>query len=290
MLNLSIIIVSWNVRERLAECLQSVFANAGGLDLEVLVVDNASKDNTVEMVSKDFPQVKLIANTENLGFSKANNQAAKLANGRYILLLNPDMRVLSDTLPAMVKFMDDNPRTSVGGCHLVGETGETVAHIRHFPTFWDQAAIILKLPHLWPRLLDKYLMKSFDYNAPQPQSVDSIRGSFFMVRREVWDRLGGLDERYFIWFEEVDFCRQVKQMGGEITYFSGVKCVDYIGQSFKQVDGYKKQKMFTDSLLKYFKKWHPEWQYWFLRCLRWKVLKIMRILSFRAKRTSIASE
>lgn len=277
MIDLSVIIVSWNVRERLAECLRSVFANANSLNLEVFVVDNASADKSADMVQKDFPLVKLIANTENLGFSMANNQAAKLAGGRYILLLNPDMRVLSDTLPEMVKFMDGNPRASVAGCHLVGEKGETVAQARCFPTVCDQAAIILKLPHLFPHLLDKYLMIGFDYNATQPQSVDSIRGSFFMARREVWDKLGGLDERYFIWFEEVDFCRQVKNTGGEIIYNSAVKCVDYVGQSFKQVDSYKKQKMFTDSMLKYFKKWHPGWQYWLLRCLRWKVLMIMRL-------------
>lgn len=279
MKDLSVIIVSWNVRERLAECLRSIFANAGNLDLEVLVVDNASADQTAEMVPKDFPQVRLIANTENLGFSKANNQAAKLASGRYILLLNPDMRVLPETLPAMVKFMDENPRTSVGGCHLVGETGETVAHVRRFPTFWDQAAIILKLPHLFPHLLDKYLLKDFDYNAPQPQAVDSIRGSFFLVRREVWDKLGGLDERYFIWFEEVDFCRQVKQLGGEITYFSGAKCVDYVGQSFKQKRLFDKQKMVTTSMLKYFRKWEPWWQYALLWCLRLPVLAAAKCFS-----------
>ncbi len=258
-MTLSIIIVSWKVKNLLQQCLRSIFQNASGVDLEIFVVDNDSRDGTAEMVCQEFPMIKLIVNERNLGFAKANNQAIKQAGGRYLLLLNPDMRVLPDTLVDMVKFMDEHSEAGVAGCHLVSEKGEIVPHVRRFPTVWDQAAIILKLPHLFPDLLDNYLMKSFDYS--REAVVDSIRGSFFMIRREVIEKIGGLDERYFVWFEEVDYCRQVKQAGWKVMYNPAVKCVDYVGQSFKQMMNCKKQKMFTESMLKYFKKWCP-WYKW----------------------------
>jgi len=258
--DLSIIIVSWNVKDLLRNCLKSVLENSGNLKLEIFVVDNASKDESVAMIKKKFPTVNLIANQENLGFSKANNLAIKQSTGRFVLLLNPDMRVTPETLPQMVEFMEKHPTAGIAGCHLVNDSGVTVPHVRRFPTVWDQAAIILKLPHLFPFLTSKYLMKDFDYNTLLANVVDSIRGSFFMIRRELIDKIGGLDERYFIWFEEVDYCKEALKAGFKVMYNPKVKCVDYVGQSFKQVMSYKKQQMFTDSMVKYFKKWHAGWQ------------------------------
>ncbi len=300
-MDLSVIIVSWNVHGRLRECLRSVLSDlpphlenysqriikcdnndgacqeanrqienrCGGvasLSAEVFVVDNASTDGTVQMMAEEFPQVKLIVNKENVGFARANNQALDFAQGKYILLLNPDTKILAGALDGMVKFMEDSPRAGVAGCHLVGEEGETVPSARRFPKVWDQALLILKLPHLAPVLLDSYLMKNFDYE--KPAEVDSVRGSFFMIRREVVQKIGGLDERYFVWFEEVDYCRQVKKAGWQVMYTPAVKCIDYVGQSFGQLKTFEKQKMFTESLLKYFKKWQPSWQYGLLFCLR----------------------
>lgn len=259
-IDLSIVIVSWNVKDLLRNCLRSVLDNSGNLKLEIFVVDNASKDESVEMVKKEFPTVTLIASPENLGFSKANNKAIKLSTGRFVLLLNPDMRVMPETLPQMVEFMEKHPTAGIAGCHLVNDTGATVPHVRRFPTVWDQAAIILKLPHLFPFVTNKYLMKDFDYNTLLANVVDSIRGSFFMIRRELIDKIGGLDERYFIWFEEVDYCKEALKAGFKVMYNPKVKCVDYVGQSFKQVVTYKKQQMLRDSMVKYFKKWHPGWQ------------------------------
>ncbi|MFH1522879.1 MAG: glycosyltransferase family 2 protein [Patescibacteria group bacterium] len=301
-MGLSIIIVSWNVRNKLRENLAALFAGMGNLDLEIFVVDNNSSDGSVEMVKKEFPQVKLIVNKENLGFAKANNQAIKKAKGEFILLLNPDMQVFPDTLEKIVKWMKDNKQARVATCQLVSERGETIKIVRQFPTVWDQLAIILKLPHIFPGILNKYLRSDFDYS--RAQKVDSIRGSFFMIRRTLIPspsptaslagegRLidddvktvlspttagvgegqgeGLLDERYFIWFEEVDFCKQAAKTGGQIWYTPVAKCTDYVGQSFEKISSLKKQIYFRDSMLKYFKKWHPVWQYWFLK-LAWLV-------------------
>lgn len=257
-MDLSIIIVSWNVREKLEANLKAIYNSEGNLNLEIFVVDNNSEDDSAEMVAGEFPKIKLIANKENLGFAKANNQAIKKASGDFILLLNPDMRVFPDTLKNMVEWMRKNKQASVAGCHLVGANGETIKHVRRFPGFLDQLAIVLKLPHLFPEILNKYLRVDFDYEKSAP--VDSIRGSFFMIRKDAINKIGLLDEEFFIWFEEVDYCKRVKNNGGEVWYTPAAMCLDYVGQSFSQVSGGKRQKYFRDSMLKYFKKWHPLWQ------------------------------
>ncbi len=267
-MDLSIVIVSWNVKEKLRECLRSVEETAQNFRCEVFVVDNDSKDGTVAMIEKEFPLVHVIANNFNAGFAKANNQAIRLSQGRYVLLLNPDMRVFPGALQNMVKFMDEprNAKVGVAGCHLVTEAGETVPHVRRFPTLKDQLAIMLKVSHLFPHVLDSYMMPEFDYS--KEARVDSIRGSFFMIRREVLNKIGLLDEGFFIWFEEVDFCKRTIAAGYEIAYTPVAKAVDYVGQSFKQVKFYPKQKMFTRSMVYYFKKHAPWWEYrvlWLLR-------------------------
>ncbi|MBA3047887.1 glycosyltransferase family 2 protein [Patescibacteria group bacterium] len=315
-MDLSIIIVSWNVQEKLKENLKAIYQTSpqpspsqgeGAISFEIFVVDNNSADNTAEMVKNEFPRVKLIVNKENLGFAKANNQAIKKAQGGFILLLNPDMRVFPDTFANMIKWMRKNKQAAVAGCRLVNpapfsqkrfdnnfedktkhkklakrcgvdKKGNTINHVRRFPTVWDQLAIVLKLPHVFPNILNKYLRTDFDYN--KAAKVDSIRGGFFMFRTSPPAPLLGkesgamkkilLDERYFLWFEEVDFCKQIQKTGGEVWYTPSAKCVDYVGQSFSQVNTIQKQKYFRDSMLKYFKKWHPSWQYRVLK-MAWVV-------------------
>ncbi len=270
-MDLSIIIVSWNVKEKLRENLLALFKSEGDVSFEIFVVDNNSHDGTAEMVKNEFSfnGVKLIANAENLGFAKANNQAIKQARGEFILLLNPDMRVvLPDTLSNMVKWMRENKQASVAGCRLIDEQGNTIKHVRKFPTVWDQLAVVLKLPHILPNVLNKYLRVDFDYL--KPAEVDTVRGGFFMINVGALRAMPLLDERYFLWFEEVDFCRQVYEKKGEVWYAPAAECVDYIGQSFKQLPRGKAQKYFRDSMLKYFKKWHPAWQYRLLK-LVWPI-------------------
>lgn len=241
----------------------ALFASSRAIGFEVFVVDNDSGDGTPEMVEREFPEVKLIANTENLGFAKANNQAIGEAKGDFVLLLNPDMKIKADTFVKMVEWMRANSQAGVAGCHLVDERGETIRHIRRFPRVWNQLAIVLKLPHIFPKILDHYIVADFDYG--KPAKVDSVRGGFFMMRKETIRQVGSLDERFFLWFEEVDYCRRVKESGGEVWYTPAAECVDYVGQSFKQVKRGTTQKYFRDSMLKYFKKWHPTWQYWLLK-------------------------
>lgn len=279
-MDLSIIIVSWNVKEILRENLKSIFQSSQNISFEVFVVDNNSSDGSVEMIRQEFPQVKLITNSENLGFAKANNQAIKKSQGRYILLYNPDMKCFEDSFENMVRWMDENKDIGVGGCRLVKESGEDFQHVRRYPKLWDQLAIVLKLPHIFPNILNKYLRSNFDYN--KEAEVDSIRGSFFMIRREVIDKIGGLDERYFVWFEEVDYCRQTKEAGFKVMYTPITKCIDLKGKAFSQIPRGTTQKYFKDSMLKYFKKWQPKWQYYILK-LAWPLGNLMAKMGEKAK-------
>lgn len=267
-MDLSVIIVSWNVREKLRENLAALWQSEGDLIFEVFVVDNNSADGTAEMVAREFPRAKLIANKKNYGFARANNQALKYVGGKYILLLNPDMKVFPETLTSMIGWLENNQQALVAGCKLINERSEIIRQVRRFPTVADQLAIILKLPHLFPKILNKYLRADFDYEKAAP--VDSIRGGFFMMRSEALERIGLLDERFFLWFEEVDYCRRVKESGGEVWYTPTAECLDYVGQSFKQVSRGRAQRYFRSSMLKYFKKWRPAWEYRVLK-LAWPI-------------------
>jgi len=259
-MDLSIVIVNWRARDFLQKNLETLLTLPDWQKIkgEIFVVDNDSQDGSVEMVRERFPQVKLLANKENLGFARANNQAFAQAKGRYFLLLNPDMEVQSGILEKMVAWLDNHPKAAVVGALLKDGQGKIVKQARNFPTVWNQAAIILKIPHLFPAVLNKYLMVDFDYS--QAAKVPTLRGSFFWVRKEVYRELGGLDERYFVWFEEVDFCRQVWEKGKEIWYLPWFGAQDYVGQSFCQLPRGKSQRYFRDSMLKYFAKWEPKWQ------------------------------
>jgi len=275
-MDLSIVIVSWNVREKLRENLAALYRSQGDFSFEVFVVDNNSRDKTAEMVEREFPKVKLITNQTNLGFAKANNQAIKYVSGKYILLLNPDMRVFPETLENMIGWLDNHEQAWLAGCKLVDERGKLIIQVRRLPTVWDQLAIVLKLPHLMSGVLNKYLCKDFDYN--RAAKVDSIRGGFFMMRNEIIDKIGLLDERYFLWFEEVDYCRRVKDAGGEVWYTPAAECIDLVGQSFKQLPRGLKQKYFRNSMLKYFKKWQPRWQYNLLKFV-WPIGRTVAVMA-----------
>jgi GT2 family glycosyltransferase len=267
-MDLSIIIVSWKVKDRLRENLQALFASSRAISFEVFVVDNNSGDGTVEMVKHDFPEVKLIANPDNFGFAKANNQAIKLATGDFVQLLNPDMKIYPGSLVKMLEWMRSNPQAAVAGCNLINERGESIKHVRRFPTVWNQLAIIFKLPHFYPKILDSYIIADFDYH--KPVKVDSIRGGFFVMRKETIREVGLLDERFFVWFEEVDYCQRVRAAGKEVWYTPAGECIDYVGQSFKQLNRGLAQQYFRDSMLKYFKKWRPAWEFWIL-CAAWPI-------------------
>jgi hypothetical protein len=277
-MNLSIIIVSWNVREKLNKCLANIFSSRTDFNFEIFVVDNNSGDGSAAMVRQEFPQVKLIVNAENLGFARAVNQAYRQTAGDFILLLNPDNFVFAETIENLLNWLKQNNQAALAGCRLVDGEGKDISgQVRKFPELFDQLAIVLKWPYLLPKILNKYLCAGFDYSKSAP--VDSVRGSALAVRRAALEKFLSaerlkngelLDERFFIWFEDVDLCRACREKNLEVWFVSEAKCYDQVGQSFAQLPRLRAQKMFRESMLKYFKKWQPVWQYAILY-LAWPV-------------------
>ncbi len=275
-MDLSIIIVSWQSKDRLKKNLQSIFASKTSFNYEVFLVDNNSTDGTVAFVKENYPLVHVIPNQENLGFARANNLAIEQSQGDFILLLNPDMELMPNTIEQALLFAKDKTEAVVSGIRLKNKEGKDLAQIRRLPRFFDQLMIVLKLPHLFPFLLRGYIPPQFDYS--QPTQVESIRGSFFLINRKSHHQVSGeelplLDERYFLWFEEVDFCQHLINQGGEIWYNPQAEAIDLVGQSFAQLTRGQKQVYFKESMLKYFAKWKPTWQYQSLR-LAWALMSL----------------
>jgi len=235
-MDLSVIIVSHNTRELLALCLDSLLANlaASAFGYEVIVVDNASRDRTVEMVLKRFPQVQLLANEENLGFAAANNQGVKESKGDYLLLLNPDTLVQGEALQLMLEFLGSHPRVGLVGPKLLYPDGRLQHSAFSFPTL---PMIFLDFFPLNHRLINSRLNGRYPkalYEAGEPFPVDHPLGAAMMVRREAVDQVGPLDEGFFIYCEEVDWCMRMKKMGWEIFCLPQAEIVHYVGKSTGQ--------------------------------------------------------
>jgi GT2 family glycosyltransferase len=261
-MNLSVITVTWNSAKLIGEQIESVKNGCQNISFEEIMMDNGSTDDTVKIIQEKYHWVKLIDNKKNLGFAAANNAGVKISSGEYLLFLNPDMRVSPGSLDKMVEWMKNHMEVGLASCKLVDENGNLNldAQPRRFPGLFDQLAVILKLPHLFPAILNRYMFKGFD--ADKEQEVDSVRGSFMMMPREVYKKIGfAFDPRYFFWFEDVDICREVQKLGYKVVHTPVISCVDYVGQSFKQRTTFWKQKNFTKSMLTYFQKWEP-WYKW----------------------------
>jgi N-acetylglucosaminyl-diphospho-decaprenol L-rhamnosyltransferase len=229
---LSIIIVNWNTRDLLAQCLDSVYDTASDLELEVIVVDNASTDDSVDMLEHRFPWVHLIANEENVGFARANNQAIARCQGRYVLLLNSDTQALPGSLDKTVQFMDEHPRAGIAGVRLLNPDGTFQAAYTPFPTLWREFLILSRL--------GRWLIRpTFPSYGPQTEKGSQkikgyMEGAYLMARHEAVDQIGGLDERIFMYAEDADWCYRFYRAGWEVWYLPQAPIIHYGGQSSKQ--------------------------------------------------------
>ena len=224
-MDLSIVIVNWNTRDLLRDCLQSVEAGSGSLKLEVLVVDNASRDASAEMVRAEFPRVHLIENNENLGFAAGNNVALKKAVGRFVMLLNTDTLVHGSVLAEAVAWLGAHPDVGVIGPRVLNSDGSVQPSCSAFPSlkFLTMQAFGLTRIARW----DKYRMTGWDRSSEQ--NVDVISGAAMFVRREAMDDVGLLDEAFFFYGEETDWCHRFGRAGWklvfvpipEVTHFGG---------------------------------------------------------------------
>ncbi|MEA3346018.1 MAG: glycosyltransferase family 2 protein [Chloroflexota bacterium] len=257
MIDLSIVIVSWNVRDLLRRCLQSIAASSdfAPRGMEVIVVDSGSTDGSVGMLREEFSWVQLIANEENVGFTKGNNQGLRISGGRYVLLLNPDTEVVGDTLSTMVDYMDEHPQVGALGPQLRYPDGAIQSSRRRFPTlataFLESTVLQQWLPH--NRVLDRY------YANDQPddlvQEVDWVVGACILLRREAIEEVGLLDEGFFMYSEELDWCRRAKTRGWKVVYLPAARVIHLGARSSRQVRTFQ-QIQFQRSKIRYFRKHH----------------------------------
>lgn len=254
---LSVVIVSWNVSDLLKSCLDSIFTTSQDVVFEVIVVDNNSSDGTVKMVEREFPQVKLIANSTNNGFSKACHQGANEAAGDYFLFLNDDTQIFDHTFDRSLTHLA-KAKTGVLGCRVLNSDNSQQQSVRRFPSFYSLVVLLTKLHNIFPFLLSKYLYINFDYN--KIQEVDQVMGAFFLTPKTLWDKLGGFDTKFYIWFEEVDYCLRAKQASFSIIYYSDTRIKHSGGASFKQLKALPEQLIFNNSLLHFARKHLLKWQ------------------------------
>jgi GT2 family glycosyltransferase/serine acetyltransferase len=229
---LSIIIVSFNTRDVTRECLQRVFAYGADLDMEVIVVDNASRDDSVAMIKAEFPQALLLQTVKNQGFAGGNNVGIRLARGRFVLLLNSDAYLFPDTLATTLKAMEENPGWGILGVKLVGTDDSPQPSARMLPTPWSKFLVISGIASRFPH---SRLLGGPDYpwwDHASERVVGWVPGAFFLVRREVFDAIGLLNEkRYFLYFEEIEFCKKSSQAGWPVIFFPHARCIHLGGQS-----------------------------------------------------------
>lgn len=265
-MTLSIITVTWNAGEHIDQLIHAVTAACTGLSFEHIIVDNASTDNTVEIVKK-YQNVILIENKDNQGFGKANNTAYQRAKGEYVLFLNPDMRPTAGSFKKLLDWYKDKEDVGIVSVKLIQENGEIHPDTipRRFPSIWNQLAILLKIPHIFPRVLNHYLMQGFD--TEQEQVVDSVRGSFMLTRKKYFQH-EVFDTRYFLWFEDVDLCREMAARDLQVVYTPVISCVDYVGTAFQKKNLYNKQKILTESMILYFDKWEAWYTTFFIQIVK----------------------
>ncbi len=252
---LSVIIVSWNVRELLRRALDTAAASWGARPgLELIVVDNASRDGSPEMVRADFPHVRLIANAANVGFTRGNNQGLEAATGDYLLLLNPDTEILGDALPQMVDYMAAHPDVGMLGPQLLNPDGSVQSSRRRFPTlpvlFLESTWLEGMAPRRWLR---RFYVEDRPDNATQP--VDWITGAAMLTRRETVTQVGGMDEGFFMYSEEVDWCRRIRAAGWDVVYYPAARIVHHEGKSSEQVAP-ARHIYFQSSKIRYTRKYH----------------------------------
>lgn len=250
-MKLSIIIVNWNAGPLLRTCLDALSAACAGLAYEVFVVDNASTDTSIVQARGSQQPFSLIALPRNVGFARANNQALKSASGDVLLLLNPDTEPLPGSLAALVGFCVTHQAAGVVGGRLRNVDGSAQSSVRQLPTTLVLCLLLTRLARLFPNLspLQRYLMTGFAYD--REEKVDQVMGACFAISRAAFETLGPLDERYWIWFEEVDYCRQVRQAGHEVWFTPRAEVLHHRATAFRQVSPLWRAWHFSRSAFRY---------------------------------------
>ena len=270
-MDVSIIIVNWNTKRLLLDCICSIYETVKNISFEIWLVDNASSDGSVEAVKQNYPDVKIIQNTKNLGFAAANNIALERMCGQYALLLNTDTILTNGAVENLFDFMEKNQDAGMACGQLLNQDGSKQNSIANFPGICSLLGNESLLQMLFPK---KFPGKRKEYK--KPVEVDSCIGACLMVRKKAMDEVGLLDKRYFFFFEETDWAYRMKQAGWKIYFVPSARIFHIQGQSVGH--NVASRIMFYRSRYIYFKKWHQN-SYLFIRLIIFVRLLINAILS-----------
>ncbi|MBN1456799.1 MAG: glycosyltransferase family 2 protein [Sedimentisphaerales bacterium] len=253
-MDVSVIITNYNTRQLLIQCLESVYSSTNDLEIQVIVVDNASSDDSVEYVLKNFPKVRLIENNKNMGFAAANNQGIEIASGRFILFLNSDTIVHEGAISAMVEELSKTEKTGACGCRLLNKDGSLQQSVKSFPTFGAMMHrhTIAKFLGVFGHTRRRYKMPHFAYD--EISSIDQVIGAVLMIKADLLKKIGVMDENLTFYFEETDLCYRIKQAGYEV-YFVPTGKITHLGGGSSTFEGaHKFRALYFKSLLYYFRK------------------------------------
>jgi len=228
--DISVILVSYNTIEMTKTALSHLFSSLQNIEMEVIIIDNASKDHSADILRKEYPQITLIENKINVGFGRANNQALLYLNSRYVLLLNTDAFVETDTIVKTVQYMDANPQCGILGVKLLGRDGELQPSCRYFPMPWN---IFLKRTGLDRTFKRTKMVDDMSWDHASVRDCDWVPGCYYLIRKEVIDQVGLFDPRYFLYYEEIDHCFAAKNAGWQVTYYPFTSVVHIGGESAK---------------------------------------------------------
>jgi len=248
--DLSIIIVSYNTKKLLKNCIESIYETAKNMNYEIIVVDNASVDGSPELIEEEFNSVALIKNKANLGFARANNQAIKLAKGRYLLLLNSDTILREGTIETMVHFIERTPRAAAVGPKVVGADGTLQNKGFFFPSIFFSVVILFGINRFFPEKIKRRLFPQFYWDENDVREVDYLEGSCLLLRKEAVDEVGLLPEEYFMYFEDAEWCFRAKERDYEIWYLPTAEIIHYGSSS--QLG--KKTEVFCRNRLLFYKR------------------------------------
>jgi GT2 family glycosyltransferase len=227
----SVIIVSWNARKYLMQCLASLSDQAGRYPMEIIVVDNASSDGSPDAVADSYPNVRLIRNSENLGFAKANNIGVSASTGTYLCLVNSDVRVLPDCINRLVEYCEEHPDAGMVGPRIIGRDGKLQRSCRGFPNLWNMFCRALALDRVFPRnkIFTGYSLSYWAQDCLRP--VDILTGCFWLLRREALSQVGLLDENFFMYAEDMDWCKRFWAHNWPVVFIPAAEAIHYGGAS-----------------------------------------------------------
>lgn len=260
-MDLSVIVVNWNTRDLLAACLTSLLDHPPAGPFEIWVVDNASHDGSAAMVRERFPSVRLIENAANLGFAAANNQAIRASQGRYVLLFNSDALAQPGALAAMVSFMEAHPTVGAAGPQLINGDGSFQASYARFPTLLSELALLAGVARWW---LGPYAPSPRPIPGEPAHAVDWVAGAALLVRRAAIDQVGLMDEGYFLYSEETDWCWRLGHGGWPVWYLPEVQIVHQAGASSQQQSA-RSYGLLYQSKLRFFARHYGAAAAWALR-------------------------